>query len=76
MKKFGEEYSEADMTKNLLRVVWAMDFGRRTNDIPLHIVVKSLLSSFSVIEDKRNLFSLVPMFTDFTGYVISDKYRM
>ena len=74
MKKFGEEYSEADMTKNLLRVVWAMDFGRRTNDIPLHIVVKSLLSSFSVIEDKRNLFSLIPMFTDFTGYVISDKY--
>lgn len=42
--------------------------------MPLHVVIKSLFSKMSVMEDKRNLFSIVPMFADFMGCVVSDKY--
>ncbi|WP_270542113.1 hypothetical protein [Butyricimonas paravirosa] len=74
IKKFDKEQTEEEMIKGVLTATWAMDFGKRTNDMSLPSVIKSLLSKLSVIGDKRNLYSLVPMFTDFTGYMVSDKF--
>lgn len=74
IKKWDKEHTEAEITENQLAMTWAMDFGPRTNNMPLHVVIKSLFSKVSVIEDKRNLFAIEPMFADFTGVITSDKY--
>lgn len=74
IKKWDKEHTEAELTEKQLAMTWAIDFGTRTNNMPLHVVIKSLFSKMSVMEDKRNLFSIVPMFADFMGCVVSDKY--
>ena len=43
IKKFDKEQTEEEMIKGVLTATWAMDFGKRTNDMSLPSVINFLM---------------------------------